>query len=197
MQGRNSGQALRRQILIHSGAMPAGYCALRFTYAPVGAITDRYEAHHARQCALNRTVTARLAAIVQGHNTMEATFDRQPDKEQALSRTKWIATSLFVLVTVIYLLSRVLERRYPELAMAAAFAEAAMVGALADWFAVVALFRHPMGLPIPHTAIIPRNKGRLAENLGTFIATNFLGTATILARIRTFDPAARLAAWLV
>jgi uncharacterized membrane-anchored protein YjiN (DUF445 family) len=128
---------------------------------------------------------------------MEAILDRQPDKEQALSRTKWIATSLFVLVTVLYLVSRALERQYPALAVVAAFAEAAMVGALADWFAVVALFRHPMGLPIPHTAIIPRNKGRLAENLGTFIATNFLGTATILARIRTFDPAARLALWLV
>ncbi|MEO7726772.1 MAG: DUF445 domain-containing protein [Burkholderiales bacterium] len=128
---------------------------------------------------------------------MDALFEPQTAKEQALSRTKWIATSLFVLVTLIYLVSRWFERRYPGLAMVAAFAEAAMVGALADWFAVVALFRHPMGIPIPHTAILPKNKGRLAANLGAFIASNFLGTATILARIRTFDPAAKLAAWLV
>jgi uncharacterized membrane-anchored protein YjiN (DUF445 family) len=71
-----------------------------------------------------------------------------------------------------------------------------MVGALADWFAVVALFRHPLGLPIPHTAIIPQNKRRLAENLGAFIASNFLGTQTIVERIRSFDPAGRMASWL-
>src|SRR4051812_26620732 len=128
---------------------------------------------------------------------MDALLDGQQEKQSALTRIKWIATTLFVLVTLIYLLSRTFERRYPALGIVAAFAEAAMVGALADWFAVVALFRHPLGLPIPHTAIIPQNKGRLAENLGTFIATNFLGTGTILARIRTFDPAARLASWLV
>ena len=128
---------------------------------------------------------------------MDVLFDGQDEKQQALSRIKWIATSLFVLVTVVYLLARVFERRYPALAVVAAFAEAAMVGALADWFAVVALFRHPLGLPIPHTAIIPRNKGRLAGNLGAFIASNFLGTDTILARIRAFNPAARLAGWLV
>jgi uncharacterized membrane-anchored protein YjiN (DUF445 family) len=71
-----------------------------------------------------------------------------------------------------------------------------MVGALADWFAVVALFRHPMGIPLPHTAIIPRNKGRIAENLAAFIMGNFLRTDAILQRIRAFDPAARLAEWL-
>ena len=128
---------------------------------------------------------------------MDALFEGQHEKQQALNRTKGIATALFVLVTVIYLLARGFERRYPALALVAAFAEAAMVGALADWFAVVALFRHPLGLPIPHTAIIPKNKGRLAENLGAFIASNFLGTDTILERIRAFNPAARLAAWLV
>ena len=128
---------------------------------------------------------------------MHTYIEDQTDKEQALTRTKWIATSLFVLVTVTYIVSRGLERRYPGLAVVAAFAEAAMVGALADWFAVVALFRHPMGIPIPHTAIIPANKGRIAENLGSFITSNFLGTETILARIRTFDPGARLATWLV
>ncbi len=128
---------------------------------------------------------------------MDTLYDSPLDKQQALTRTKWTATSLFVLVTAVYLLSRAFERRYPGLAVVAAFAEAAMVGALADWFAVVALFRHPMGIPIPHTAIIPANKGRIAQNLGSFITSNFLGTETILSRIRDFDPAARLAQWLV
>src|SRR3954462_7518509 len=135
--------------------------------------------------------------IAKGFEGMDALLAGQQEKQYALSRIKWIAPRLFVLVTIISLLSRTFERRYPALGMVAAFAEAAMVGALADWFAVVALFRHPLGLPIPHTAIIPRNKGRLAENLGAFIASNFLGPATILERIRTFHPAAKLAGWLV
>jgi uncharacterized membrane-anchored protein YjiN (DUF445 family) len=130
-------------------------------------------------------------------NRMDAIFNEQADKQHALTRMRWIATALFLAVTVIYLLARTFERHYPALAIVAAFAEAAMIGALADWFAVVALFRHPLGLPIPHTAIIPRNKARLAQNLGSFIAGNFLGTVTILERIRAFDPAARLTAWLV
>jgi len=122
--------------------------------------------------------------------------DSESDKGEALRRMKWLATALLVLVTLLFIAARVLERRYPGLAVVSAFGEAAMVGALADWFAVVALFRHPMGIPIPHTAIIPKNKGRIADNLGAFIANNFLGTDTIVGRIRAFDPAARLAQWL-
>ncbi len=127
---------------------------------------------------------------------MALPIDREPDKGLALSRMKWIATALLLFVTVVFVVCRIWERRYPGLAVISAFAEAAMVGALADWFAVVALFRHPVGIPIPHTAIIPKNKGRIADNLGAFIATNFLATDTILGRIRAFDPAARLARWL-
>ncbi|WP_239142738.1 DUF445 domain-containing protein [Variovorax sp. WS11] len=78
----------------------------------------------------------------------------------------------------------------------AAFAEAAMVGAIADWFAVVALFRHPLGLPIPHTAIIPSNKDRIGARLAGFICNNFLSTQQVLAKLEQLDPAARLAHWL-
>jgi len=127
---------------------------------------------------------------------MEPLLDLETDKGPALSRIKWIATVLLVLVTAVFIVCRLLEARYPGVAVIAAFAEAAMVGALADWFAVVALFRHPMGIPIPHTAIIPKNKARIADNLGSFIASNFLATDTILGRIRAFDPGARLAEWL-
>jgi uncharacterized membrane-anchored protein YjiN (DUF445 family) len=81
-------------------------------------------------------------------------------------------------------------------AWAGAFAEAAMVGALADWFAVVALFRHPLGLPIPHTAILPRNKARLARRLAEFIRDHFLETEAIVRLLRRADPATWLAQWL-
>jgi uncharacterized membrane-anchored protein YjiN (DUF445 family) len=77
-----------------------------------------------------------------------------------------------------------------------AFCEAATIGALADWFAVVALFRRPLGLPIPHTAIIPSNKARIADNLAAFVRDHFLDSASLLERLRVFDPAARLGQWL-
>ncbi|MEJ0003900.1 MAG: DUF445 domain-containing protein [Pararobbsia sp.] len=77
-----------------------------------------------------------------------------------------------------------------------AFAEAAMIGALADWFAVVALFRHPLGLPIPHTAILPANKARVADNLAEFVRDKFLGTEALVEKVASFDPAGRLSGWL-
>lgn len=79
---------------------------------------------------------------------------------------------------------------------AAAFCEAAAVGALADWFAVTALFRRPLGLPIPHTAIIPAGKARLADNLAEFVHRHFLEPQALLDRLALIDPAARLAQWL-
>ncbi|OZI20240.1 DUF445 domain-containing protein [Bordetella genomosp. 9] len=77
-----------------------------------------------------------------------------------------------------------------------AFCEAATIGALADWFAVVALFRRPLGLPIPHTAIIPSNKARIADNLSVFVRDHFLDPVSLLERLRVFDPATRLGQWL-
>src|SRR6476646_5711376 len=79
-----------------------------------------------------------------------------------------VATGLLVLMAGVYFLARTVEQPFPAWGFARAFAEAAMVGGLADWFAVTALFRHPLGLPIPHTAIIPRNKDRIGEALATF-----------------------------
>jgi uncharacterized membrane-anchored protein YjiN (DUF445 family) len=72
-----------------------------------------------------------------------------------------------------------------------------MVGALADWFAVVALFRHPLNIPLPHTAIIPKNKARIAQGLGEFIQEQFLSTPALVAKIREFDPALQFSKWLV
>ena len=113
-----------------------------------------------------------------------------------LRQMKLIALGLLAGAALVYVAAAALHDRHPAWGYAAAFAEAAMVGAIADWFAVVALFRHPLGLPIPHTAIIPSNKDRIGENLATFICANFLSDAQIFAKLERFDPAQRLAAWL-
>ena len=113
-----------------------------------------------------------------------------------LAQMKAIALGLLFGAGLVYIGASLLQPRHSAWGYVAAFAEAAMVGAIADWFAVVALFRHPLGLPIPHTAIIPSNKDRIGENLATFLCANFLSTEQVLAKLAQFDPAARLAAWL-
>jgi len=102
---------------------------------------------------------------------------------------KVVATGLLVLMAAVFLAARALEQRYPGLSYVKSFAEAAMVGGLADWFAVTALFRHPLGLPIPHTAIIPRNKDRIGEALARFIQENFLIPSVVARRMRNIDVA--------
>ena len=113
-----------------------------------------------------------------------------------LAQMKRIALGLLGAAACVYALATAMEGRHLAWGYVAAFAEAAMVGAMADWFAVVALFRHPLGLPIPHTAIIPANKARIGANLAGFICNNFLSTPQVLAKLEQFDPAGRLAQWL-
>ena len=103
------------------------------------------------------------------------------------------ATGLLVLATIVFVVAKLFESRYPWLAIVVATAEASMVGALADWFAVTALFRHPMGIPIPHTAIIPARKDRVGITLGQFVQRNFLNRDVIAQRLTTLRPAERLA----
>jgi uncharacterized membrane-anchored protein YjiN (DUF445 family) len=93
-------------------------------------------------------------------------------------------------MAAVFAAARMLEPHYPWLAYVKAFAEAAMVGGLADWFAVTALFRHPLGLPIPHTAIIPRNKDRIGEALASFLKENFLIPSVVARRMQKLDVAA-------
>src|SRR3954470_5352055 len=100
---------------------------------------------------------------------------------------KVAATGLLVVMAGVFVVARVLEPQYPWLAYVKAFAEAAMVGGLADWFAVTALFRHPLGLPIPHTAIIPRNKDRIGEALASFLKENFLIPSVVARRMQNID----------
>ena len=106
------------------------------------------------------------------------------------------ASGLLVLATIIFVVARLLETRHPWIGYLRAMAEAAMVGGLADWFAVTAIFRHPMGIPIPHTAIIPAKKDRVARTLGAFVQHNFLTREVIEGRLRGLRIGERLAAWV-
>ena len=112
-----------------------------------------------------------------------------------LRRMKAIAVAMLLAMVAGFVLSHAMGNQ-GVWAWVSAFCEAATVGALADWFAVVALFRHPLGLPIPHTAIIPRNKARIADSLAAFVRDHFLEPQNLLARLEVFDPAARLGQWL-
>jgi uncharacterized membrane-anchored protein YjiN (DUF445 family) len=114
-------------------------------------------------------------------------------RRQALRRMKAVATGLFVLAAVIFAATL---RQDGWLGFVNAGAEAAMVGALADWFAVTALFRRPLGLPIPHTALIPTRKDQLGESLEEFVATNFLSEDIVRAKIAQAGVTRRLGAWL-
>jgi uncharacterized membrane-anchored protein YjiN (DUF445 family) len=109
---------------------------------------------------------------------------------------KVVATGLLVVMAGVFAVARTLEPRYPWLGYVKAFAEAAMVGGLADWFAVTALFRHPLGLPIPHTAIIPRTKHRIGETLARFLQENFLIPSVVARRMRNIDVAGAVGQFL-
>jgi uncharacterized membrane-anchored protein YjiN (DUF445 family) len=117
-------------------------------------------------------------------------------RQLALDRMKRRATALLILATVIFAVAGVLEKHYAWVGVIRATAEAAMVGGLADWFAVTALFRHPLGIPIPHTAIVPARKDRVGRTLGAFVQKNFLTREVIANRLRSIDVSTRLAQWL-
>ncbi|SNS73458.1 Uncharacterized membrane-anchored protein YjiN, DUF445 family [Noviherbaspirillum humi] len=113
-----------------------------------------------------------------------------------LGKMRRIATGLLLFMAALFVAARVFQPRFPFLSYVSAFAEAAMVGALADWFAVSALFRHPLGLPIPHTAIIPRNKDRIGESLANFLEHNFITQEVMRDELRHIDFAGMASAWL-
>lgn len=120
----------------------------------------------------------------------------EPGPPPALVRMRMIATGLLIAMAGLYLAARALTPVHPIFGFLRAFAEAAMVGGLADWFAVTALFRHPLGLPIPHTAIIPRNKDRIGDNLAAFLRDNFLVPGVVARRMRRLDLASAAGRWL-
>jgi len=104
-------------------------------------------------------------------------------------RMRIVATGLLIVMAALYIAARIHEPVHPAVGFLRAFTEAAMVGGLADWFAVTALFRHPLGLPIPHTAIIPRNKDRIGDTLASFLRDNFLTPAVVARRMKQLDVA--------
>lgn len=120
------------------------------------------------------------------------------EKARQLKKYKTMATGLFVAMAVIYLVITFILKKWPQnwMGYVQAFSEAGMVGALADWFAVTALFNRPLGLPIPHTNLIENSKQRIGDNLGDFVVQNFLNPATIKPYIKKIAPAALLAEWL-
>jgi uncharacterized membrane-anchored protein YjiN (DUF445 family) len=118
------------------------------------------------------------------------------ERRAALRKMKVVATALFAVVTVVFLFARWQETRHGWVGYVRAFAEAAMVGALADWFAVSALFRHPLGIPIPHTAIVPHRKDQIGRSLGEFVQTNFLTREVLHERLAGANVGKRLGDWL-
>ncbi|PNE43321.1 DUF445 domain-containing protein [Streptomyces noursei] len=120
------------------------------------------------------------------------------EKRQGVRRMKALATGLLLAVAAVYVLAKWAGAAGAGgwTGFVAAAAEAGMVGALADWFAVTALFKRPMGLPIPHTAIIPTKKDQLGRSLGDFVGENFLSGEVIRRRLRSVGIAARLGDWL-
>ncbi|EMY36047.1 hypothetical protein D477_001154 [Arthrobacter crystallopoietes BAB-32] len=120
------------------------------------------------------------------------------DAERAagLRKMKRLAGGLLLAMAVVFVVAFALQEQYPWLQYVRAAAEGGMVGALADWFAVTALFRHPLGLKIPHTAIIPRKKDQIGASLGGFVEANFLSEEVVKAKIASLGVSARTGAWL-
>ncbi|HST57065.1 MAG TPA: DUF445 family protein, partial [Longimicrobium sp.] len=120
----------------------------------------------------------------------------EEEKRERLDHMKRVATGLLIVAALVFVVTSIYESRWPGLGYIRATAEAAMVGAIADWFAVTALFRYPLGVRIPHTAIIPTRKDRIGKSLGNFVQNNFLSPPVLVARIRGANVALKLAEWL-
>src|SRR5689334_6403048 len=120
---------------------------------------------------------------------------------EAVRPVRWrasqaLATGMLGVSAVVFLATLILPEPGTPLLLLRAVAEAALVGGLADWFAVTALFRRPLGLPIPHTAILPANKDRIGEGLARFLDRHFLAPELLIAELRALTPADRIALWL-
>lgn len=122
---------------------------------------------------------------------METTIDQDISKVKALKRMKKNALSLLGVAVLLFIMAI-----YFKIPMLQAFSEAAMVGGIADWFAVVALFRHPLGIPIWHTAIIPTKKNEIGENLGNFVSEEFLNREKLEIKLDEFNFATKASDWL-
>src|SRR5438034_7678752 len=118
------------------------------------------------------------------------------ERQARLDAMKRRATALLAVALLVFVAASIYEPQFAWLGYVRATAEASLVGGLADWFAVTALFRHPLGLPIPHTAIVATRKERIGQILGTFVQNHFLSREVIAANLRAVRPAERAARWL-
>ncbi len=130
--------------------------------------------------------------------TSTFSFDVPGDAARAadLKRVKALATLVLASTLALFVVAKLLLNVHPLFGFVAAFAEAATIGGLADWYAVVALFKRPLGLPIPHTAIIQSNQARIADKLGEFIELHFLEAGPVEAKLREVDFGSFIADWL-
>jgi uncharacterized membrane-anchored protein YjiN (DUF445 family) len=130
---------------------------------------------------------------------MTSPFPPRPDeaaRQAQLDRMKHIATGMLALAAAIFLVARYFEGQYPWLGYVRATAEASVVGGMADWFAVTALFRHPLGIPIPHTAIVGRQKDRIGKIIGNFVQHYFLSRDAVSLKLKEMRLAERAARWI-
>lgn len=118
------------------------------------------------------------------------------ERQRNLDRMKRRATGLLVVMGAVFVAARMFEAQHPWLGYIRATAEASMVGGIADWFAITALFRHPLNIPIPHTAIISSRKDRIGRSLGNFVQNNFLSPEVLAAKLRAAQISRRAAEWL-
>jgi uncharacterized membrane-anchored protein YjiN (DUF445 family) len=118
------------------------------------------------------------------------------ERQRSLDRMKRRATGLLVLMGAIFVATSLLEGQHAWVGYVRATAEASLVGGIADWFAITALFRHPLNIPIPHTAIIPARKDRIGRSLGNFVQNNFLSPEVLTAKLRAAQISRRAAEWL-
>lgn len=139
---------------------------------------------------MNATLSSQPATPIGGNPLGDA------ERARRLTSMKRLATGALAVCAVLFVVARIFESRWPWLGYLRATAEAGMVGGIADWFAITALFRHPLGLRIPHTAIIPERKDRIGRSLGAFVQTNFLSREVIEKRLSGMGPAERIAGWL-
>src|ERR1700757_559143 len=117
-------------------------------------------------------------------------------QRRALRRNRLIATALLGTMAILFIVTTLMPQPGFWIRIVRAAAEAAVIGGLADWFAVTALFRRPLGLPIPHTAIIPASKDRIGEGLARFLDRHFLNREVLIGELRSLNLAAGAAAWL-
>ncbi|MDR6504925.1 DUF445 domain-containing protein [Arthrobacter oryzae] len=153
---------------------------------------------------VNSEQTTRPAATRPPHGGSRATgaavvdpgLGGDAEKAAALRKMKRLALGLLIIMAVIFVFAFAWQKQYPWLEYVRAAAEGGMVGALADWFAVTALFKYPMGIKIPHTAIIPRRKDQIGASLGEFVETNFLSEQVVKEKLASVDIARKVGAWL-